>query len=164
EGVGVADVRDEGSRVTVHLEDGDTLTADAVVLATGAELSRLARKFGVRVWVQAGRGCSFSIPMHRGPAGPEYFAIPHAAFTRLARKFGVRVWVQAGRGYSFSIPMRRVPAGPVYFPVQRVACTPLGDRLRVAGMMEFRRHGEPLDPRRIQAIVKAAAPLLDGAD
>ncbi len=122
EGVGVADVRDEGSRVTVHLEDGDTLTADAVVLATGAELSRLARKFGVRVWVQA------------------------------------------GRGYSFSIPMRRVPAGPVYFPVQRVACTPLGDRLRVAGMMEFRRHGEPLDPRRIQAIVKAAAPLLDGAD
>jgi len=122
EGAAVVDVRDEGSQVTVELEGGDTLTADAVVLAVGAELSSLARRFGVRVFVQA------------------------------------------GRGYSFSVPMRRVPAGPVYFPVQRVACTPLGDRLRVAGMMEFRRHDDPLDPRRIEAIMKAARPLLEGAD
>src|SRR5690606_21903906 len=53
-----------------------------------------------------------------------------------ARRFGVRRLVQAGRGYSFSVPAEKVPDGPVYFPAQRVACTPLGDRLRVAGMME----------------------------
>ncbi|MCP9970530.1 FAD-binding oxidoreductase [Actinomadura madurae] len=82
----------------------------------------------------------------------------------LARRFGVRSLVQAGRGYSFSVPMARVPDGPVYFPAQRVACTPLGDRLRVAGMMEFRRPEAPLDPRRIRAIVDAARPLLRGAD
>ena len=80
----------------------------------------------------------------------------------LARPFGVRMVVQAGRGYSFSIAMDPMPPMPLYFPVQRVACTPLGGRYRVAGMMEFRRPGDPLDPRRIRAIVEAVRPLLAG--
>ena len=82
----------------------------------------------------------------------------------LARPFGVRLVVQAGLGYSFSVPVEHMPSGPVYFPQQRVACTPLGDRLRVAGMMEFRRPEAPLDRRRVGAIVEAARPLLRGAD
>ncbi|SNR53239.1 NAD(P)/FAD-dependent oxidoreductase [Blastococcus mobilis] len=82
----------------------------------------------------------------------------------LVRQFGVRQPVQAGRGYSFSVPVERLPAGPLYFPQQRVACTPLGSRLRVAGMMEFRRPDEPLDPRRITAIVDAVRPFLAGVD
>ncbi len=82
----------------------------------------------------------------------------------LARPFGVKTPVQAGRGYSFTVPMEQVPAGPVYFPAQRVACTPVGDRLRVAGMMEFRPADANLDTRRIDAIVDAARPLLRGAD
>lgn len=82
----------------------------------------------------------------------------------LTKDFGVKRVVQAGRGYSFSVPIEHVPSGPVYFPEQRVACTPLGERLRVAGMMEFRRPEEPLDRRRIDAIVAAARPLLAGAD
>lgn len=82
----------------------------------------------------------------------------------LARQFGVKTIVQAGRGYSFSVPVDHVPDGPVYFPTQRVACTPIGDRLRVAGMMEFKAPGAPLDQRRIKAITDAARPLLRGAD
>lgn len=82
----------------------------------------------------------------------------------LARDFGVKKVVQAGRGYSFSVAMDRVPNGPVYFPAARVACTPVGDRLRVAGMMEFRKPEAPLDRRRVKAIVEAARPLLAGAD
>ncbi|MEE1937909.1 FAD-dependent oxidoreductase [Streptomyces sp. TRM 70361] len=82
----------------------------------------------------------------------------------LGARFGIRRVVQAGRGYSFSVPVEREPAGPVYFPAQRVACTPLGDRLRVAGMMEFRRPGAPLDGRRIKAVTEAARPLLRGVD
>ncbi len=66
---------------------------------------------------------------------------------KLAREFGVRRVVQAGRGYSFSVAAEHVPDGPVYFPAQRVACTPVGDRLRVAGMMEFRRPEAALDQR-----------------
>lgn len=82
----------------------------------------------------------------------------------LASPFGVSLPVQAGRGYSFTVPIEHVPAGPVYFPSQRVACTPAGDRLRVAGMMEFRPADAGLDTRRIEAIVDAARPLLRGAD
>ncbi len=82
----------------------------------------------------------------------------------LARRFGVRSVVQAGRGYSFSVEVDALPDGPVYLPAQRVACTPVGDRLRVAGMMEFRAPEAALDPRRITAIAEAARPLLQGAD
>lgn len=82
----------------------------------------------------------------------------------LARDVGVRTIVQAGRGYSFTVQPEHMPVAPMYFPAQRVACTPLGDGLRVAGMMEFRKPDAPLDPRRIAAIIDAAAPMLTGID
>lgn len=82
----------------------------------------------------------------------------------LVRQYGVHMVVQAGRGYSFSVQTEHMPSGPIYFPESRVAITPLGDRLRVAGMMEFRRPDEALDPRRISAIVESTRPMLRGAD
>ncbi|GAA4231580.1 FAD-dependent oxidoreductase [Actinomadura meridiana] len=121
-GAAVTDLRDGPGGVTVRVAGSGAETFDTVVIASG-------------VWLGG-----------------------------LARRFGVRALVQAGRGYSFSVPMERVPDAPVYFPAQKVACTPLGDRLRVAGMMEFRDPEAPLDPRRINAIVEAARPLLRGAD
>jgi glycine/D-amino acid oxidase-like deaminating enzyme len=122
EDAGVTDLHHEAGGVVVVTTTGERRRHDAVVLATGAELGRLAGRFGVRQPVQA------------------------------------------GRGYSFSVRTERMPRGPLYFPAQRVACTPLGGRLRVAGMMEFRRPGDPLDPRRITAIVDAVRPFLTGAD
>uniref|UniRef100_UPI00029B3D80 NAD(P)/FAD-dependent oxidoreductase n=1 Tax=Rhodococcus sp. P14 TaxID=450821 RepID=UPI00029B3D80 len=121
-GCEVQAVRDDARGVRVVGTDGTDRAADAVVLATGARL------------------------------------------TDLARPFGVRTPVQAGRGYSFSVRPADLPKNPIYFPAQRVACTPLHDRFRIAGMMEFRRPDAPLDPRRIQAIVDAARPLLTGID
>jgi glycine/D-amino acid oxidase-like deaminating enzyme len=122
EGLDVAHVRHDRGGMTVLGSTGEQRLHDAVVLATGAELGRLAGRFGLRQPVQA------------------------------------------GRGYSFSVPVERMPRGPLYFPQLRVALTPLGSRMRVAGMMEFRRPGEPLDPRRIAAVVDAVRPFLRGAD
>jgi glycine/D-amino acid oxidase-like deaminating enzyme len=122
EGADVTDLRHERGGVVATTQDGEGELHDAVVLATGAWLSELAGRFGVRQPVQA------------------------------------------GRGYSFSVPVERMPEGPLYFPTQRVALTPLGGRLRVAGMMEFRRPGDPLDPRRITAIIDAVRPFLSGVD
>lgn len=87
-----------------------------------------------------------------------------AALGALAKPFGVRAQVRPGRGYSFSVAVEHAPPGPLYFPTARVACTPIGDRMRVAGMMEFRPHDAPLDPRRIKAIVESVRPLLQGVD
>lgn len=117
----VLDVQDDGRQVVVHCRTG-IHRYDAAVLATGA-------------WL------------------PE-----------LARPFGVRVPVQAGRGYSFTVAAEELPTGPIYLPAQRIACTPLGARLRIAGMMEFRAPDAPLDRRRVQAIVDAATPFLQGVD
>ncbi|HET9877751.1 MAG TPA: FAD-dependent oxidoreductase, partial [Candidatus Limnocylindria bacterium] len=118
----VTGLRDTGRGVVVETTTGAAEQFDQVVVATGAWLGKLARQFGVK-----------------------------------------RV-VQAGRGYSFSVEVDDLPNGPVYFPAARVACTPVGDRLRVAGMMEFRQPEAALDPRRIKAIVESARPLLKGAD
>jgi D-amino-acid dehydrogenase len=122
DGATVTGVRDTGHGVVIGTSQGSVEEFDAVVLATGAWLGQLARQFGVRKVVQA------------------------------------------GRGYSFSVEVDHVPNGPVYFPAERVACTPIGDRLRVAGMMEFRKPEAALDQRRIKAIAEAARPLLRGAD
>jgi D-amino-acid dehydrogenase len=122
DGATVTGVRDTGHGVVVSTSEGSVEEFDAVVLATGAWLGQLARQFGVRKVVQA------------------------------------------GRGYSFSVEVDHVPNGPVYFPAARVACTPIGERLRVAGMMEFRKPEAALDQRRIRAIAEAARPLLRGAD
>lgn len=121
-GSAVTGIADTGTGVAVSTDSGAAESYDAVVVATGAWLGALAREFGVK-----------------------------------------RV-VQAGRGYSFSVAVDDLPNGPVYFPAARVACTPVGDRLRVAGMMEFRKPEAALDRRRIDAIVEAARPLLKGAD
>lgn len=125
------------------------------VLLTGAEVVNVRDEVaGVRVVTSAG-------------TDERYEAVVLATGTwlgELARRFGVRTVVQAGRGYSFSVTIEHLPAGPVYFPAQRIACTPLGDRLRIAGMMEFRNAEAPLDRRRILAIAEAARPLLRGAD
>ncbi len=86
-----------------------------------------------------------------------------ARLNRLLKPFGVRRLVQAGRGYSFTVKVDHLPRGPVYFPTQRVACTPVGDRLRIAGMMEFRDVDAPMDYRRIEVLRNAAGELLDGA-
>ncbi|MCG3041581.1 FAD-dependent oxidoreductase [Streptomyces sp. S1A] len=133
----------------------DSVRARGGEIRTGAAVTGVYdRAGGVSVELSDGTGGRFDAVVLAGGV--------HLG--ELGRRFGVRRVVQAGRGYSFSVPVERAPAGPVYFPAQRVACTPLGDRLRVAGMMEFRRPDAPLDRRRIRAITDAARPLLEGAD
>ena len=63
EGASVSGVRpDNGGAYLTTREDVDgTNRYDAVVLANGAWIGRLARQFGVRQPVQAGRGYSFSV-------------------------------------------------------------------------------------------------------
>ncbi|MEU5948819.1 FAD-dependent oxidoreductase [Micromonospora sp. NPDC047465] len=133
----------------------DSVRARGASIVAGADVTDIRDEgTGVRVVTSAG-------------TDERYDAVVLATGTwlgELGRRFGVRTVVQAGRGYSFSVAIEHMPAGPVYFPAQRVACTPLGDRLRVAGMMEFRRAEAPLDRRRISAIAEAARPLLRGAD
>ena len=88
-GYDVQDVRDTGSGVEVVPVSGDRLSADAVVLATGTWLGELARPFGVRQLVQAGRGYSFSVIPEAMPTHPIYFPAQRVACTPLGDRFRI---------------------------------------------------------------------------
>jgi D-amino-acid dehydrogenase len=77
----VVDVRAHGAGVTVRADFGDVVSADAVVVSTGAWLSRLARRWGVRVPVRAGRGYSFTVPVDRPVSAPVYLPEVRVACT-----------------------------------------------------------------------------------
>jgi D-amino-acid dehydrogenase len=79
EGASVTEIRDLGRRVVTAA--GDEFACDVTVVAAGAWLGKLARPFGVRMPVQAGRGYSFTVPA--GPAGPTYFPATHTVCTPL---------------------------------------------------------------------------------
>ncbi|GFG54244.1 amino acid dehydrogenase [Mycolicibacterium agri] len=75
----VRQVDNSDSGVTVYPFHGDPLTADAVVIATGAWLPRLAPK--LRVPIKAGRGYSFTVPVDRPIPGPIYLPDVRVACT-----------------------------------------------------------------------------------
>lgn len=66
---------------------------DYVVLANGAWVGRLARQFGVRQAVQAGRGYSFSVTGDQLPQTPVYFPTERVACTPIASPDGPRLRV-----------------------------------------------------------------------
>ena len=85
----VADIRSETSGVTVRAKDGDAITADVAVLATGAWLPKLAARAGVRTPVQAGRGYSFTVPTRKPVHGPVY--LPEVRVACTPYRGGLRV-------------------------------------------------------------------------
>lgn len=68
----VVDIQTDTGGVTVRRATGKSMRADVAVLATGAWLSDLARKWGARMPVRAGRGYSFTVPVDKPVPGPIY--------------------------------------------------------------------------------------------
>ncbi|MEU4447732.1 FAD-dependent oxidoreductase [Actinosynnema sp. NPDC050801] len=85
----VTDIRGHGRGVTVHPRHGAAVHAEVAVVATGAWLSRLARRWGVRTPVRAGRGYSFTVPVERPVPGPVY--LPEARVACTPYQDGLRV-------------------------------------------------------------------------
>src|SRR4051794_8630263 len=67
QGAEVVHLQHRAGGITVLTAAGERLQHDAVVVATGADLGSLAKPFGVRFPVQAGRGYSFSVPVELMP-------------------------------------------------------------------------------------------------
>jgi D-amino-acid dehydrogenase len=92
----VADVRTVGDGVAVHPHSGPALTADVAVIATGAWLPGLVKRW-VRVPVQAGRGYSFTVPVERPVFGPIYLPDVRVACTPLNGKLRVTSMMELRR-------------------------------------------------------------------
>jgi len=82
----------------------------------------------------------------------------------LVAPLGVKLTMQAGKGYSFALRPPRMPGHVLELHDAHVMATPLGDRLRIAGTMEFDGTTDRFHPERIQAIVRRLAPLLPTVD
>lgn len=100
-----------------------------------------------------------------GSVAADAIVVANGAWLAEFRKYlGIRQVVQAGRGYSFSVTPDVLPSGPLYFPSHRVVATPMGQSLRISGMMEFRHPDAPLDRRRLESVVRTIKPLLPSID
>ncbi|MUL43724.1 FAD-binding oxidoreductase [Streptomonospora sp. PA3] len=85
--VRVQDLRTDG--VDLVAVGGERLRADAAVLANGVRVGALARPFGVRTRVQAGRGYSFSVLPQEMPTRPMYFPGARVACNPLGDRFRI---------------------------------------------------------------------------
>jgi D-amino-acid dehydrogenase len=138
---------------------GGTLVTDAEVLAItggtgGAKLHVRSAELAV-------------VGVHEPRASDEFdlCVLANGAWiTRLAHTLGVRKRVFAGRGYSFTVTTPEPLRQPFYVPALRVACTPVPGGMRVAGTMEFRDPDDPIDTKRIAAIVRSARDFMPGID
>lgn len=83
---------------------------------------------------------------------------------RLVAPLGTSVCLRGGKGYAVDLAAdgRRVPVRPFMLQESRVAVTPLGDRLRLAGTMQFTAADTSIDRRRVAGIRGPAARLLPG--
>lgn len=133
---------------------GGTLRTDAEVIGVTGAFGRWGRTGQARVDLAGGESLSADTAV----------VATGAWLPGLTRSLGVKTKVQAGRGYSFSVATEVPARHPVYLPAQRIACTPYQGRFRIAGTMEFRGPDEPLQPRRIEAIVRQARSLMTGVD
>ncbi|MFD1212824.1 NAD(P)/FAD-dependent oxidoreductase [Arthrobacter sp. GCM10027362] len=80
-GAEVRGLRHGPSGIAVDAYGHEPVSADVVVLATGAWLPKLARPLGVRTMVQAGRGYSFSVATEDPAEFPIYFPARRVACT-----------------------------------------------------------------------------------
>jgi D-amino-acid dehydrogenase len=92
----VVDVRPFAGGVVVQPRGSSALTADAAVIATGAWLPELVRRW-VWVPVQAGRGYSFTVPVERPILGPIYLPDVRVACTPLNGKLRVTSMMELRR-------------------------------------------------------------------
>ncbi|MET8340825.1 FAD-dependent oxidoreductase [Streptosporangium canum] len=88
-GFRVTGVHDDSGRLSVRSGAGDSVSGDAVVLATGAWLNVLGREWGVRQPVRAGRGYSFTVPTEEAVPGPIYLPAVRVACTPYQGKLRV---------------------------------------------------------------------------
>lgn len=80
-GAAVRTIRQGPGGYTAELFGGEPVRGDAVVIATGAWLPELARQYGVKVPLRAGRGYSFSVPVSAPVPFPVYFPYERVACT-----------------------------------------------------------------------------------
>jgi len=108
-----------------------------------------------------------SVVLHtdRGDLDSDAVVIASGAWSAgVLKSIGLRAPIQSGKGYSFSVTPADMPTHVINMPEASAVATPMGDRLRIAGTLEFDGTMDRFNPSRIERIVRAARPYLTGID
>jgi D-amino-acid dehydrogenase len=144
-------------------DDGFVDPGELVDAIAAALRGRVLVGAHVRALARVGRGWAVELDGERLTADAVVLAAG-ARTAAVAKLAGHRLPVVPGKGYSFTVAMQQPPSRPLHLEEAHVVLTPLPGGVRVAGTMELGDTTNRLDPRRVQAIVNAAAPWVDGVD
>ena len=98
----------ESNRLEAIETSAGSMTADLVVLATGAEAPRFAKPLGCRIPIQPGKGYSLTMsPLRRQPRIPMIFEEHHVAVTPMNSGFRVGSTMEF-TGYDRTLNRRRL--------------------------------------------------------
>jgi D-amino-acid dehydrogenase len=77
------------------------------------------------------------------------------------RRLGIGLPVQPARGYSFTMPAHgRRLIRPIMFSESKALLTPMGDDLRLGGVLELTKLDSTVDKRRARALVNSVSQYL----
>ncbi len=134
---------------------------EAVAAAAAAHGARVVT--GVDVLRLVASATGVRLDTTAGPIAAQQVVIAAGAWSSsLARDVGVTLPIAFAKGYHVEYSTVPAPRRPVFLGETRVVATPLAGRIRLAGTLEFGGHPDAVDHRRVDAIERAAATLLDG--
>lgn len=132
----------------------------ARLLELGVKILEHTPVTGVRTADHRGRRRVTAVATDAGPVDGDVFVLAAGAWTgRLSALFGHRLPVRPGKGYSIDVPALPL-GGATNLSDAKVALTPYGNRLRLAGTMEFAGLDERVNDVRVRAILRAPAAYL----
>ena len=117
--------------------------------------------------IQARRGAVQSVALESGEVIETNCVVLAAGIwsTPMARAVGVRIPMQAGKGYHRDLQQDEPRlTTPCVLAERFVACTPIGDRLRLAGTLEFTGVNADMNRTRLDALTEAASLYLTGVE
>ncbi len=114
-----------------------------------------------RLSVMAGRIAG--VMTERGMVTADNYVLSLGSYSPLLlRPLGIRLPVYPAKGYSVTLPVtgsNRAPSVSITDEAHKLVYSRLGERLRVAGTVEFDRYNAELDTRRAEAILRSVMAL-----
>jgi D-amino-acid dehydrogenase len=131
---------------------GTKLREMGVEIVEGAEVMEFDSTDGV---VRAARTTT-------GDVSGDVFVLAAGSWTTpLARKLGIKIPMEPGKGYSFVLRPKVMPKHGILLADLHAGVTPIGDRVRIAGTMEFSGYNLSIDERRISNLFRGVHDYVD---
>jgi D-amino-acid dehydrogenase len=98
----------------------------------------------------------------QGEMSADAFVLAAGSWTTLlARKLGIEIPMEPGKGYSCLVKPKRMPRHGILFADIHAGVSPLGDRVKIAGTMEFSGYDLEVDRGRLENVLRMARDYIE---